>query len=179
MVSTIDHFLSIIFISYLRQHRLDILIDLRQHCLDSTSETASCSRHSFIQVGITPPLLVGLLPFIQSRPPLSRLLLAEHNLPLLPAASSLALSSLSVVALLAEVTLSQFRSPHPSQVSTSSTLLPWTSLLAATLALLSLPHLILPVLHKVLRLNNLLWLSVFLVKCSHFIYIKGPPCHCL
>ena len=39
-----------------------------------------------------------------------------------------------------------------SKVSTSSTLVPWTSLLAATAALLTLPHPILPVLHKVLLL---------------------------
>ena len=55
------------------------------------------------QVGITPPLLIGLLPFFLPRPTVSQLLLADHHLPLLPTASTLALSTFSVVAVFAEV----------------------------------------------------------------------------
>ena len=60
------------------------------------------------QVGFTPPLLAGLLPLLQARPTLSRLLLAEHSLPLLPTASSLLLSSFSVGAIIAEVRVHLF-----------------------------------------------------------------------
>lgn len=86
-------------------------------------------------LGLAPCILLALLSLLRPRPSLPSLLAADNSLPLLPTSSTLALTSLSLVSVLGEV-------------GATSSLVPWTSLLAATIALLTLPHLLLPVLHK-------------------------------